>query len=73
LTPSQQDQLDRLTNVKNQKLEYFQDWIETDSEEIGYSKSLISKFIAWLDRLMLRFENWVVKIWNAITNYPTQS
>jgi hypothetical protein len=49
-------------------LESSPDWIEADSEIIGYSKSPISKFLAWLDRLILQIENWMIKIWKIITS-----
>ncbi len=54
----------------HQDLEYHQDWIETDSETIGYSKSPLAKLLAWLDRLILQIENWLIKIWDIITNRP---
>ncbi|WP_310427430.1 hypothetical protein [Chamaesiphon sp. VAR_48_metabat_135_sub] len=49
-------------------LESSQDWIEADSEIIGYSTSPIAKFLAWLDRLILKIENWSIEIWNTIVN-----
>jgi hypothetical protein len=48
--------------------EYFQDWIDADSELIGYSQSPLAKFLAWLDRIILRIENWLIKIWNMLLN-----
>jgi hypothetical protein len=53
--------------------EYFQDWIDADSELIGYSKSPLARFLAWLDRLILYIENWLIKIWNIITNKSAPS
>jgi hypothetical protein len=45
-----------------------QDWIEADSEIIGYSKSPIAKILAWLDRIILQIENWLIEIWHTVTN-----
>jgi hypothetical protein len=53
-------------------LESSQDWIEADSEIIGYSKSPIAKILAWLDRVILQIENWLIKIWGVITNKPAK-
>jgi hypothetical protein len=53
-----------------QKLEYQPDWIEAESESIGYKTSLLTKLLAWLDRVMLQIENWLIKIWHDITNKP---
>jgi hypothetical protein len=62
-----------LSKQPHQNLEYHQDWIEAESEDIGYSKSPIAKILIWLDRLVLRIENWLIKTWRAITNHPAQS
>jgi hypothetical protein len=51
-----------------ENIEYQQDWIEVDSELIGYRKSLLAKLLAWLDRVFLQVENWLIKIWKMITN-----
>jgi hypothetical protein len=53
--------------------EYYHDWIEVDSELIGYKKSLLAKLLEWLDRIILHIENWLIKIWNMVTNRSTQS
>jgi hypothetical protein len=42
------------------------DWIETDSEILGYSRSPLTKLLAWLDRIFLSIENWLIKIWQTI-------
>ncbi len=44
------------------------DWIETDSEILGYSQSPIARFLVWLDRILLQIENWLIKIWNKLSN-----
>ena len=49
-------------------VEYQQDWIEVNSELIGYRKSPLAKLLAWLDRIFLQVENWLIKIWEMITN-----
>ncbi|MCY7368288.1 MAG: hypothetical protein LH474_09060 [Chamaesiphon sp.] len=51
-----------------QNVEFNPDWIETEAEQIGYSKSLITIALEWIDRLILQIENWLIKIWNLITN-----
>jgi hypothetical protein len=57
-----------LTKKVDRQLEYQPDWIEAISEEIGYSQSLFSRFLAWLDRLFLAIENWSIEFWNRIVN-----
>jgi hypothetical protein len=54
-------------------LEHHPDWIEAESETIGYNQSPIAQFLAWLDRLFLKLENWLIKIWLIIINDPAQS
>jgi hypothetical protein len=54
-------------------LEYTPDWIEADAEPIGYSRSPLARFLAWLDRIFLAIENWLIKIWDIITNNPARS
>jgi hypothetical protein len=49
-----------------QDLEDSQDWIEIDSQLIGYNKSLLARLLAWLDRVMLIIENWLIKLWNLV-------
>jgi hypothetical protein len=49
-----------------QDVEESQDWIEVDSELIGYSKSPLARLFAWLDRVMLQIENWLISIWNLV-------
>jgi hypothetical protein len=54
-------------------LESSPDWIEAESELIGYSRSPLARFLAWLDRIVLAIENWLIKIWEIITNNPARS
>jgi hypothetical protein len=49
-------------------LEHNPDWIEAESELIGYNRSLLARCLAWLDRIVLSIENWLITIWNKITN-----
>jgi hypothetical protein len=56
------------TNKFNRRLEYHQDWIEAESEPIGYSRSAFARLLAYLDRLMLRLENWIINLFTAITD-----
>lgn len=57
-----------LVKKASQNLEYQPDWIEAISEEIGYSQSPFARFLAWLDRLVLAIENWLIEIWQKIVN-----
>jgi hypothetical protein len=47
-----------------QNIEFNPDWIETEAEQVGYSRSPIIKLLEWIDRFMLQIENWLIKIWN---------
>jgi hypothetical protein len=58
--------LNNSATILDSDLEYYQDWIDTDSELIGYNQSPGAKFLAWLDRIILQIENWLIKIWNQI-------
>jgi hypothetical protein len=58
----------KLSKPNYQNIEYQPDWIEAESETIGYNVSLIAKILGWLDRLMLSIENWLIKIWHLITS-----
>jgi hypothetical protein len=49
-----------------QQLEYHQDWIEATAEDVGYSRSPFTKFLAWIDQIVLSIENWLIKIWQQI-------
>jgi hypothetical protein len=54
-------------------IDFAPDWIEAESELIGYSRSPLVRFLAWLDRIFLAIENWLIKIWGIITNNPTRN
>jgi hypothetical protein len=49
-----------------QNVEHNPDWIETEAEQVGYSRSPITKLLEWIDLLMLQIENWLIKIWNML-------
>ena len=55
-----------------QNVEHNPDWIETEAEQIGYSRSPIAQLLEWIDRLFLQVENWLIKIWNMITNSQSE-
>jgi hypothetical protein len=63
----------KIVKQVDRDLEYAPDWIEAESELIGYSRSPLARFLAWLDRLVLSIENWLIKIWETITNNPARS
>jgi hypothetical protein len=56
------------TTKFDRNLEYHQDWIEAESEPIGYSQSAFARLLAYLDRLMLRLENWMINLFTTITD-----
>ncbi|WP_310488188.1 hypothetical protein [Chamaesiphon sp. VAR_69_metabat_338] len=64
---------DIIVKQVERNLEYAPDWIEAESELIGYSRSPLARFLAWLDRIFLAIENWLIKIWGMITNNPARS
>jgi hypothetical protein len=47
-------------------VEHQADWIETEVEDLGYARSPIARLLLWLDRVMLKIENWAIKIWQSI-------
>jgi hypothetical protein len=53
-----------------QNVEFDPDWIETEAEQVGYSRSPIAKLLEWIDRLFLQIENWVIYIWQMMTKTP---
>ncbi len=61
-----QDGSGKLSVKIDPDLEYHANWIEVDSELIGYNQSLLQKLLGWLDRLILIIENWLIKIWNML-------
>ncbi len=63
----------KITKQIDREIEYAPDWIEAESELIGYSRSPLARFLAWLDRIFLAIENWLIKIWEIITNNPARS
>jgi hypothetical protein len=71
-TPKHQQLLGRVTGQLSSQsfknIEYQPDWIETTSETIGYKTSLLNRLLAWLDLIMLKIENWLIKIWQLITD-----
>jgi hypothetical protein len=56
-----------------QNVEFDPDWIETEAEQVGYSRSPIAKLLEWIDRLFLQIENWVITIWQMMTNNSNQN
>jgi hypothetical protein len=56
-----------------QNVEFDPDWIETAAEQVGYSRSPIIQLLEWIDRLFLQIENWVINIWEKMTNSSNQS
>ncbi len=74
--PIHQQLLDRgagkLSSQSLKNIEYQPDWIETTSETIGYQISFLAKLLAWLDRIVLKIENWLIEIWRLIIDRTIQ-
>ncbi len=69
----QQPQLEQTNSIyfnpkSTHNVEYHPDWIEAEAEEMGYSKSLVARILAWLDRQIFHLENWIIKIYSSIFN-----
>lgn len=58
----------KLSPKSNRDLEYYPDWIDAIAEDVGYERSPLSKILIWLDRIIAKIENWLIKIWNSIVN-----
>jgi hypothetical protein len=42
------------------------EWIEAPTETLGYERSLLQQLWMWLDRLMLKIENWLISIYQQL-------
>jgi hypothetical protein len=47
--------------------DYQPDWIETDAEDLGYARSIVTRFLMWLDRVVLAIEDWAIALWQKIS------
>ncbi|WP_373545202.1 hypothetical protein [Chamaesiphon sp.] len=63
----------KLSRRIDRHIEHYPDWIEADVEDIGYIKSPLARFLAWLDRITLNLENWLIKIWRAFKQLTVDS
>ncbi len=53
-----------VSSTKSQSQVSFQpEWIEAPTETLGYERSLLRQLWEWLDRLMLKIENWIISIY----------
>jgi hypothetical protein len=51
-------------NTHSQSKTTFQpEWIEAPSEMLGYERSLLQQLWHWIDRLMLKIENWIIGLY----------
>jgi hypothetical protein len=57
---------DSLDIELEEPLQTLQAWIETKATFLGYVYSPIMEFIHCLDRLMAKFEQWLVQLWQKI-------
>ena len=56
-----------IKNTKSQSKATFQpEWIEAPSEMLGYEKSLLQQLWSWIDRLMLKIENWIIDLYRQL-------
>ena len=67
IKPKQQSRIPQSTETKittksARNIEYHPDWIETEAKTVGYSKSIIARILAWIDRLIFSIENWILSI-----------
>lgn len=44
------------------------DWIETNATSMGYVKHPLEQLLGWLDRAMLWFERFLIKVWRWVKN-----
>ncbi len=52
---------------KDQSQATFQpEWIEAPSEMLGYERSLLQQLWSWIDRLMLKIENWIIGLYRQL-------
>jgi hypothetical protein len=42
------------------------EWIDAPTENLGYERSLLQQLWLWLDRLMLKIENWLINIYQQL-------
>ncbi|MEY4518443.1 MAG: hypothetical protein RLZZ499_1042, partial [Cyanobacteriota bacterium] len=56
-----------LKNTHSQSKTTFQpEWIEAPSEMLGYERSLLQQLWRWIDRLMLKIENWIIDLYHRL-------
>ncbi len=41
-------------------------WIDAPSETLGYERSLLRQLWNWIDRLMLKIENWIIGLYHQL-------
>ncbi len=41
-------------------------WIDAPSETLGYERSLLQQLWNWIDRLMLKIENWIIGLYHQL-------
>jgi hypothetical protein len=59
--------IDIKTAPAQSQVNFQPEWIEAPSEPLGYERSLFRQLWTWLDRLMLKIENWVINIYQKLT------
>ncbi len=63
-TPDPDPAAEALTTVQSQDSELTNTWIEIEATFVGYEKHPLERLLEWLDRGMLWFEDWLMKLWN---------
>ena len=47
-------------------LETSPDWVETEAQPVGYVKHPLERILEWLDRIMLRVEEVILRLWRWV-------
>jgi hypothetical protein len=64
--PRSSDVSTKISPKSNRDLDYYPDWIDATAEDVGYVRSPLSKILMWVDRIIVKIENWLIGIWNSI-------
>jgi len=46
-------------------------WVDTQATFLGYAYSPLVNFLLWLDRLILRLEEWLIQLWRKFWHWLT--
>jgi hypothetical protein len=54
------------TTSVSSRVTFQPEWIDAPTETLGYERSLLQQLWLWLDRLMLKIENWLISIYQQL-------